>query len=84
MGVSISLMVLALASHRRSGLPFLLIASVGLGVHALLTLMMLILGHFTDVLSDIDGYYLLALDVAVFAAAGLVALLGGGAGARSS
>lgn len=84
LGVSVFLLILAVASHRRSGLLSLLLVSIGFGVHASFTLIVLIFGHFTEILSNVDGYQLLALDAAVFVAAILVGTLGGRAVARSS
>jgi hypothetical protein len=77
LGVSISLLIIALASQRRSGLLSLLLVSVGLCIHASFTLAILLLGHYTEMLSNIEGYHLLALDVAIFIAAILVGVLGG-------
>jgi hypothetical protein len=77
LGVSIFLLLLALVSQRRSGLLSLLLVSVGLGIHTAFTVAILILGHFTEQLSGVDGYQLLALDFAIFVAALMVGVLGG-------
>lgn len=84
LGISVFLLILAVASHRRSGLLPLLLVSIGFGVHASFTLIVLVVGHSTEILSNVDGYQLLALDAAVFVAAVLVGILGGRAVARSS
>jgi len=84
LGVSVFLLILAVASHRRSGLLSLLLVSIGLGVHASFTLFILVVGHFTEILSNVDGYLLLALDAAIFVAAILIGTLGGRAVAGSS
>jgi hypothetical protein len=84
LGVSAFLLVLALASLRRSGLLSLLLVSIGLGIHASFTVAILVLGHFTEMLSNVDSAQLLALDVAIFVAALLVGVLGGKAVAGSS
>ena len=84
LGASIFLLILAVVSHRRSGLLPLLLVSIGLGVHASFTLVVLVVGHFTESLSNVDGYQLLALDAAVFVAAILIGTLGGRAVERSS
>jgi hypothetical protein len=44
----------------------------------------LVIGHFTEMLSNVDSAQLLALDVAIFVAALLVGVLGGKAVAGSS
>ena len=77
LGVSSFLLFLALVSQRRSGLMSLLLVSIGLAVHISFTVTILILGHYSDTLSDIDGYLLLALDFVVLLAALLIGLLGG-------
>ncbi len=84
LGVSIFLLILAAASHRRSGLLPLLLASIGFGIHASFTLIVLVVGHFTDTLSNVDGYQILALDAGIFVAAILVGTLGGRAVAGPS
>jgi hypothetical protein len=84
LGVSFFLLVLALASLRRSGLLSLLLVSIGLGIHTSFTVAILVLGHFTEMLSNVDSAQLLALDVAIFVAALLVGVLGGKAVAGSS
>ncbi|HIH01442.1 TPA: hypothetical protein HA259_05105 [Thermoplasmata archaeon] len=77
LGVSSFLLALALVSQRRSGLLSLLLVSVGLSVHIAFTVTILAMGHYSEMLSDIDGYLLLALDFLVLLAALLIGLVGG-------
>ena len=77
LGVSSFLLALALVSQRRSGLRSLLLVSVGLAVHIAFTVAILAVGHYSEMLSDIDGYLLLALDFLVLLAALLIGLVGG-------
>ena len=77
LGVSTVLLVLALVSQRRSGLRSLLLVSTGLAVHIVFTVTVLILGHSSDMLSNVDGHLLLALDFLVLLAALLIGLVGG-------
>ena len=77
LGVSSFLLFLALVSQRRSGLMSLLLVSIGLSVHISFTVTILILGHYSDTLSNMDGYLLLALDSVVLLVALLIGLIGG-------
>ena len=77
LGLSASLLALALVSYRRSGVTALLLVSVGLSIHLSLTVMIFLVGHFTDELSDVDGAQLVLLDLVVLLAALLVGVLGG-------
>jgi hypothetical protein len=84
LGASVFLLALALISFKRSGLISLLLVSVGLTIHASFTVAILALGHFTEMMSNVDSYQLLVLDAAIFAAALLLGVLGGKAVAGSS
>jgi hypothetical protein len=82
MGASLVLLGLSVVSYRRSGLVSVLLVSIGLTVHSALTLFILVVGHTTDIMTNVDGVQLVGLDVAVFVAALLLGALGGKAFAR--
>ena len=77
LGVSISVLILAVASYRRSGVLSLLLVSIGVAIHSAFTAAILIVGHTTEVLAGVDGPQMVLLDVLVFASAILVGALGG-------
>jgi hypothetical protein len=84
MGASLFLLTLSLMSYRRSGMFSVLLVSVGLTIHSVLTLSILIAGHTTDMLANVDGVQIVGLDISVLIAALLLGVLGGKAFARPS
>ncbi|MDH3366168.1 MAG: hypothetical protein OEM29_09260 [Thermoplasmata archaeon] len=82
MGASLALLGLSIVSYRRSGVVSVLLVSIGLTIHSALTLFILVVGHATDMMTNVDGVQLVGLDVAVFVAALLLGALGGKAFAR--
>ena len=84
LGISLSLLVLFVVSYRRSGSTSLLLVSIGLAIHASFTVFILVAGHATDTLANVDGLQLLALDSAIFFAALLLGVLAGRQDVRAS
>ena len=84
MGVSLFLLILSVTSYRRSGTSQMLLASIGFVAHSTLTIYILVAGHLTDVMANVDGVQLVALDVSVLVVALLIGVLGGKAFARPS
>lgn len=77
LGVSVSTLVLAAVSYRRSGVISLLLVSVGVAIHASFTAAVLVVGHTTDMLVGVDGPQMVLLDVVILISAILVGALGG-------
>ena len=77
LGVSISVLILAAASYRRSGVLSLLLVTVGVAIHSSFTAVVLIVGHTTDMLVGVDGPQMVLLDVVILISAILVGVLGG-------
>ncbi|MCJ7607529.1 MAG: hypothetical protein MUO94_06770 [Thermoplasmata archaeon] len=75
--VSVFILLVSVASYRRSGVLSVLLVVVVLTVHIVLTISIFVAGHFTDVLEGVDGLQLLALNASLLIVALLVGVLGG-------
>ncbi|MDH3365179.1 MAG: hypothetical protein OEM29_04145 [Thermoplasmata archaeon] len=84
MGASLFLLILSVVSYRRSGVFSVLLVAIGLTIHSALTMSIIIVGHTTDILANVDGIQLVGLDILALVAALLLGVLGGKAFARSS
>ena len=77
LGVSAFLLVLSVMSYRRSGVRPLLMMSIGLTAHIVLTVSVLALARTTEWLDEVDPTAVVVVDAAVLMAAILVGLVGG-------
>ncbi|MCJ7607670.1 MAG: hypothetical protein MUO94_07480 [Thermoplasmata archaeon] len=82
--VSVFILLVSVASYRRSGVPSVLLVVVGLTAHIVFTVSIFVAGHLTDALDGVDGLQLLMLDASLLIVALLVGVLGGRAVAGPS
>jgi len=77
LGLSAFLLLIAVTSYRRSGVPSLKLMSIVLAVGLAFTLFVIIGVNATDILDGIDGTLLLVIDAAILVVAVLIGLRGG-------
>ncbi|MDQ1372236.1 MAG: hypothetical protein QG582_1152 [Candidatus Thermoplasmatota archaeon] len=84
LGVSAFLLVLSLASYRRSGVCSMRLLSEGLFIHVAFTSLIICAGYATDWLAEVDGTLMVVVDAVVLLAVIALARFGGTHGARPS